>query len=213
MTSAQRTLILASGSPQRKRLLAEAGYRFEIVVPRPHAECGVCSKETPGELVARLARQKADDVRDQLAQRPIPGISSAHTIVACDTVAECLGQILGKPENREHARQMLERLSGREHRVHSGLAVWPVGDARPRLGVARTTLRMDPLSERQIEEYLNGGQWEGKAGAFGYQDRVGWLRIIEGSESNVIGLPMELLAELLHDVELAEADQAPPRKG
>src|SRR5262249_52767186 len=59
-------LILASGSPQRQKLLTEAGYSFRIVVPRPHAECGVCSRETPGELVARLARQKAADVVDQL---------------------------------------------------------------------------------------------------------------------------------------------------
>jgi septum formation protein len=56
---------------------------------------------------------------------------------------------------------------------------------------------MDPLAERDIEEYLTSGVWEGKAGAFGYQDRVGWLRIVEGSESNVVGLPLELLDEML----------------
>ena len=63
--------------------------------------------------------------------------------------------------------------------------------------VARTTLRMDPLAPAQIEEYLASGLWEGKAGAFGYQDRHGWLHVIEGSESNVIGLPMELLEAML----------------
>jgi septum formation protein len=59
---------------------------------------------------------------------------------------------------------------------------------------------MDVLSQQQIEEYLDSGQWEGKAGAFGYQDRIGWLHIVEGSESNVIGLPLELLAEMLREV-------------
>lgn len=187
------TLILASGSPQRKRLLDEAGYRFQVVTPRPMAECGICSKETPPELVARLACQKAADVAEQLRAEP----ASADAIVACDTVAECLGQILGKPSGREHAGQMLRTLSGREHHVYSGLCVWPLPSGRPRVRVARTTLRMDPLDETQIGEYLASGLWEGKAGAFGYQDRIGWLRIVEGSESNVIGLPIELLKEML----------------
>jgi septum formation protein len=186
-------LILASGSPQRRRLLSEAGYSFQVVVPSVKAECGICSKETPGELVARLALQKAADVAQQLAGTAAPG----SVIVACDTVAECVGQILGKPANREHARQMLALLSGREHRVYSGLCLWPLASGRSQVQVARTTLRMDGLGERQIEEYLSSGLWEGKAGAFGYQDRVGWLRIVEGSESNVVGLPLELLAEML----------------
>jgi septum formation protein len=193
MPDRRPTLILASGSPQRRRLLGDAGYSFQVVIPSVHAECGVCSKETPGELVARLAYQKAADVARQLAQTEAPeGI-----IVGCDTVAECLGQILGKPGDRDHAWQMLALLSGREHRVYSGLCLWPLWSGRPQVQVARTTLRMDSLADRQIDEYLASGMWEGKAGAFGYQDRVGWLRIVEGSESNVVGLPMELLDEML----------------
>ncbi len=186
-------LILASGSPQRRRLLDEAGYRFEVLVPSAKAECGVCSKESPGELVARLAYQKAADAAEQIRQTNAPG----DVIVGCDTVAECMGRILGKPSNRDHARQMLTLLSGREQRVYSGLCLWPLASGQAQVQVARTTLRMDLLTEREIEEYLASGLWEGKAGAFGYQDRVGWLRIEEGSESNVIGLPLELLAEML----------------
>ena len=187
------TLILASGSPQRHRLLTESGYRFSTVVPRDHAECGVCSRETPPELVARLGYQKAADVAEQLRERPVRG----DFIVGCDTVAECVGQILGKPADRKHARQMLELLSGREHHVYSGLCVWPTSGGRPAVKVARTKLRMDNLAKAQIEEYLDSGLWEGKAGAFGYQDRINWLHIVEGSESNVVGLPLELLAEML----------------
>lgn len=216
MSAREVSLILASGSPQRKQLLAEAGYTFDVVVPGENAECGICSKETPGELVARLARQKAADVRAQLDSQPRAdlefrqGVAAAgRIIVACDTVAECLGRILGKPADRKHARQMLELLSGREHRVYSGLCVSPVGAPHAaRIRVARTTLRMDPLSPQQIDEYLDSGQWEGKAGAFGYQDRVGWLHIAEGSESNVIGLPLELLAEMLEQYQ-AEAPPGP----
>src|SRR5262245_25744877 len=116
-------LILASSSPQRRALLAGAGYEYRMMVPRPHAECGVCSKETPGELVARLALQKAADVRQQLGWENSRHLDSAEVIVGCDTVAECLGQILGKPADRAHAETMLRLLSGHEHHVYSGLCV------------------------------------------------------------------------------------------
>lgn len=176
-------------------LLEQAGYAFRIVEPHPGAECGVCSRESPGEMVARLARQKAANVAEQL-DAPL---KDDELIVACDTVAECAGSILGKPTDREHARRMLRLLSGREHRVYSGLCLWPTDGRSPQTRVARTTLRMDRLSDEQLDEYLDSGLWEGKAGAFGYQDRVGWLQIVEGSESNVIGLPLELLAQMLSE--------------
>ena len=95
---------------------------------------------------------------------------------------------------------MLELLCNREHHVYSGLCVWRPAAGEPRVRVARTTLRMDPLDAAQIEEYVASGHWEGKAGAFGLQDRPGWLRIVEGSESNVIGLPLELLETMLAEV-------------
>lgn len=181
-------LVLASSSPRRRELLAEAGYRFRIEPPSAGAECGLCSGESPPEFVARLAYQKAADVRPRV---------EGGLILACDTVAECAGQILGKPRDEQHARQILRLLSGREHRVYSGLCLWRVPDGEPCVEVDRTVLRMQPLSPIQIDEYLASGLWEGKAGAFGYQDRLGWLEIIEGSESNVVGLPMELLQRML----------------
>ena len=186
-------LILASGSPRRRELLTGAGYDFEVIAPSERAECGVCSGEGPAALVAELAYRKAADVAPRV---------SAGVIIAADTVAECGGQILGKPVDRDHAKQMLELLSGREHRVYSGLCLWRLPDGEPNVRVAMTTLRMDPLSPAALEEYLDSGQWQGKAGAFGYQDRLGWVHIIEGSESNVVGLPMELLAEMLESREL-----------
>ena len=182
-------LILASNSPRRRELLAAAGYRFEVHPPSPQAESDQpLPGETPEQLVARLALQKAADV----APRVTHGV-----IVACDTVVECDGQILGKPRDQSDARNMLQMLSGREHRVLSGLCLWPVGGAGPDVRVAVTRLRMDRLSREQIEEYVASGLWAGKAGAFGYQDRLGWIHVIDGSQSNVVGLPMELLAEML----------------
>lgn len=183
----QRPLILASRSPRRSQLLAEAGYQFEVLPADESAECGICSGESPQQYVARLALQKAQDVA-----RRIP----SGLLLACDTVAEWGGQILGKPHNETHARQMLETLSGRVHRVHSGLCLWDYPQRDPLIEVATTTLRMEQLTPQQIEEYLASGLWEGKAGAFGYQDRLGWLHVVEGSESNVVGLPMELMQQL-----------------
>jgi septum formation protein len=184
-------LILASRSPRRRELLEEAGYRFEVCPPSEEAECGLCSSEMPAELVTRLAYQKAADV----ARRVGEGV-----ILACDTVVECNGQILGKAADEDDARQILQILSGQEHRVFSGLCLWKIPEDKARTRVAITTLRMDALSNSQLDEYIVGGQWEGKAGAFGYQDRLGWVHIVEGSESNVVGLPLELLAEMLGEI-------------
>jgi septum formation protein len=197
-------LILASSSPRRRELLAEGGYEFKVVAPSEAAECGGCSNTGPVELVADLAVQKAADVVGRLRHVSVPW---QRIVVAADTVAECRGQILGKPRNEEHARQMLQMLSGREHRVYTGLCVWPIPSERhagrpdasseSQVEVDTTTLRMDRLSETQLDEYLAGGQWQGKAGAFGYQDRLGWVHIVEGSASNVVGLPMERLKKML----------------
>ena len=151
-------------------------------------ECGVCSRESPAELVARLAFEKAADVAGQVGR---------GLVLACDTVAECDGQVLGKPDSEALARRMLELLSGREHRVLSGICLWDVPDGEPRTRVAITRLRMDRLRPEELAEYVASWQWEGKAGGFGYQDRLGWVHVIEGSESNVVGLPMELLAEMV----------------
>jgi septum formation protein len=191
MTSILPKLILASRSPRRRELLQEAGYQFRVCPPHDLAECGPISGEKPAELVARLAYQKAADVVPRTGE---------GVVLACDTIVECNGQILGKPADELHARQILHALSGREHRVYSGLCLWKVPRGEPIIKVAVTMLRMDRLSKEQIDEYVAGGQWEGKAGAFGYQDRLGWVHVVEGSESNVVGLPMELLAEMLKEL-------------
>jgi septum formation protein len=209
-------LILASNSPRRRELLAEGGYQFNVMPPHEDVECGVCSESGPAGLVAELAYRKAAAVvgqlqsKEEIRGRGRPG-SPAPVVLAADTVAECDGMILGKPSDEAHARAMLLQLSGREHRVLTGICLWPIELSRPcgpnwhegspLVQVAVTRLRMDPLTESQLNEYLTSGQWEGKAGAFGYQDRLGWVHIVEGSESNVVGLPMELLAQMLTELE------------
>jgi septum formation protein len=225
-------LILASQSPRRRQLLQEAGYRYQVFAPDEDGECGICSESGPAGMVAELAFRKAAAVVGKLGNSIRTGTdqSAAMLVLAADTVAECNGLILGKPRDEADARAMLTQLSGRDHRVLTGVCLWPLkhpliaADARndgekradasgdagapskeqqekvPLVRVAVTRLRMDPLSPVQLEEYLASGQWEGKAGAFGYQDRLGWVHIVEGSPSNVVGLPLELLAEMLNEI-------------
>lgn len=190
-----RPLILASGSPRRRQLLAEAGYRFDVIAPHDEVECGACSQNGPAGLVTDLAYRKAASVRDQLP------LSQPAILVAADTVAECDGFVLGKPRDEAHARAMLQQLRGRNHRVLTGVCVWPLERTEPLMRVAVTRLVMDNLSNQAIDEYLATGEWRGKAGAFGYQDRLGWVHVEEGSESNVVGLPLEMLDEMLREVE------------
>lgn len=170
-------------------LLDEAGYDFDVIVPSATAECGICSRETPPETVARLGRQKAEDVAPQIDR---------GLILACDTLVECHGLALGKPENEQHAREMLHRLRGERHRVYSGVCLWERPSNKTLVQVDKTVLQMRDVSDSAIEAHLATGDWEGKAGAFGFQDGLDWLFIVEGSESNVVGLPMELLERMLH---------------
>jgi septum formation protein len=181
-------IVLASSSPRRRELLAEAGYSFEVAPPGDEAETDAEHAESAREMVARLAFQKAADVADRIDE---------GLVLGCDTVAECDGQILGKPQDAEHARRMLELLRGREHRAYSGLCLWPRPGRQYAVRVAVTVLRMTRIADAELEEYLRTGQWRGKAGAFGYQDGHDWLQILSGSESNVVGLPLELLAEMI----------------
>lgn len=191
-------LVLASSSPRRQQLMTEAGYKFRVLPPDPQAECGACSSGGPIELVCEYAIRKATDVARQIVEQ-VP--SSDILLLAADTVAECQGQILGKPRDEDHARQMLQLMQGRVHRVLTGICVWrlsvsePAGS--PHVEAVATTLKMDKITDEQLDEYLSSGGWEGKAGGFGYQDRLGWIHIQEGSESNVVGLPMERVEQLL----------------
>ena len=186
-----RELILASSSPRRRELLERFGYRFRVLEPDSHAECGICSRETPPEVVARLAYQKAANVIDKI---------DSGLVLACDTVAECVAIILGKPDDREHARKMLTRLRGRSHSVYSGICLWDKTSAHRLVRVDVSHLWMEPISDQQLDAYLDSEQWVGKAGAFGFQDGPNWIRLDRGSASNVVGLPMELLGEMLVDM-------------
>lgn len=197
-------LVLASSSPQRRQLLMQRGYHFEVIAPSPAAEGDIQPGESADQLVLRLARQKAKDVSGKVAR----GI-----VVGCDTVALCGGIIMGKPGSREDARRMLQLMSGQEHQVLSGLCLWQRPEDSVACQLATTSLVMEQLDKNQLDKYLDTNKWEGKAGGFGYQDNLDWIRIVEGSEANVVGLPLELLEEMLsatHPSWIPGSSRAPP---
>jgi len=186
-----RPLILASASPRRRDLLAQHGIAFEVAVATDAEPC-----REPGEpcesFALRAAVAKAAAVAPDYPRRPVLG---ADTIVVIDD------EVLGKPGGPGEAREMLKRLSGRTHQVQTGVAVveaTPGGVAVVAGEVAISEVTFRSLSDREIEQYVATGEPLDKAGAYGIQGRGGELvASFAGSYSNIVGLPMELVKEML----------------
>lgn len=181
-------LILASGSPRRSELMTAAGYQFSVVTPADGAEDQPRPGEQAAAVVERLAYQKAADVAARLDNA---------LVIAADTLGVLGDLLLGKPADADDARRMLELLSGRRHQVMTGVCLWDVASRRIVIESVTTELEMKVIDDSSIKKHIHSLRWQGKAGGFGFQDGNDWLRIVKGSESNVVGLPMERLAELI----------------
>ena len=181
-------LVLASQSSRRHALLATVGVSFRSV-PADVDESWTAG-EDPVTYVERIARLKADTVAAALRE---PG---AVCVLAADTTVDLEGEILAKPDDDDHARRMLLAMSGRTHQVHTHVVGWSPG------GVHGATITTDvtfvPLSGREIDWYLSFGEHLDKAGGYGMQGAAGALvRRIDGSPSNVIGLPLAETIDVL----------------
>jgi septum formation protein len=195
MTAAlPRRIILASRSPRRLELARAEGWDVRVAPAPEEAEAAVArgTDEPLESFVRRAAHAKAT---------AIAATGAEGLILACDTLAELDGEPLGKPVDRADARRMLEALSGREHRVVSGVCLWRSPGAEPLLGDAESVLEMDPFDPGFLDWYLDSGLWQGKAGACGFQDERLPLRLVSGSPSNVVGLPLELVRHMLADLD------------
>jgi septum formation protein len=174
-------VILASSSPQRREILGKLGVEFEVVVPGVDELSG----GDPAVEVVENARMKARAV----------DVGSDALVIACDTDVALDGKALGKPRGEVEAREYLERMSGRAHEVLSGLVVLEGGEERS--GLERTTVVFRELSEGEKERYVAFGEWRGRSGGYAIQTLGSTLvERVEGSVSNVVGLPVGLLAEL-----------------
>ena len=181
-------LVLASGSPRRRELLDEAGVSYEVIVPE--VDESPRAQEPPPLLAERLAREKAQAV----AGRVKPG----RWVLAADTVVAIDGVIFGKPEDSAHAALMLQQLAGRTHRVYTGYALARAGGGAPESSVTCSLVTLRALGAAEIAEYVATGEPLDKAGAYAAQGEAArFVQKIEGSRSNVIGLPLEDVLPLL----------------
>jgi septum formation protein len=186
-------LVLASGSPRRVALLRQIGVSPDAVIPADLDETPRRS-ESPRALALRLATEKAE--ASAAVARKREGLEGALTLAA-DTVVSVGRRILPKAEIADEAEECLRLLSGRAHRVHTGLAlVTAAGVKRTRLVESR--VRFKRLSRPELEAYLDSGEWRGKAGAYAIQGFAGAFVIkLIGSYPNVVGLPLAETAALL----------------
>lgn len=189
-------IYLASQSPRRQQLLQQLGVRFELLLPDAAEDAEALEAVRPGEgaetYVRRVTRAKLVAARERLRRRGLP----VAPLLAADTTVAIGRAILGKPADAHHASAMLARLSGRVHRVVSGVAVAHGARTTLALNVSRVTFAK--LSWATIEAYVASGEPFGKAGAYAIQSALaGWIERIDGSHSGIMGLPLFETAQLL----------------
>ena len=185
-------LILASASPRRRELLTQAGFEFQV--HPAHILEDPLPGEEPVAYVTRLAREKAQAAFARLREEAADG--EGLVVLGADTTVTVDNQILGKPEDAADAVRMLRMLSGRSHRVVTGVAV--VTARSTEVAAEVTAVRFLTLSEAEIAAYVASGEPRDKAGAYGIQGRAArWIPRIEGCYFNVVGLPLALVSTLL----------------
>jgi septum formation protein len=182
-TTPKRRLILASSSPDRRAMLEQAGYSIEVIPSHIDEPTGQGFTD-PRHYVMTVSWLKAAAV----APRVSDGI-----LLAADTVGWLDGQVIGKPADVDDARRIITALSGREHELWTGVVLWRRPDDVQLVWQERTRLFFRALGKEELEAYLATDSWVGRSGAYAIQENDPFLTIIEGSWSNVVGLPMESL--------------------
>jgi septum formation protein len=198
MAFGDNRIYLASRSPRRRDLLKQIGVPFELLLLREDLRRGVDVDETPmadesaGVYVLRIARLKAEMAVRQIAYRNLP----QKPVLAADTTVVFDGEIIGKPDDAEHAARMLRSLSGREHQVLTAVAIALREQIETQISVSSVCFR--ELSDADVRRYCASGEPLDKAGAYAIQGRAGaFVTRITGSYSGIMGLPLAETVELL----------------
>ncbi len=174
-----KKLILASKSPRRKKILSDNGFSFQT------AESGFCEKAeglNPKEVATLNAKGKAEEVYASLTDKTV-------VVLGADTVVYINGELLGKPKTARQAEEMLSMLSGKTHKVVTGVAF--VSDFGTKTTCVESEVTFNDLSKQTIKDYVKTGSPMDKAGAYGVQDDFGIVKKVSGSFLNVVGLPIE----------------------
>ena len=177
-------LVLASGSPARRELLTRAGYPFEVLPANIDEPTGADVTYIRA-YVQQVAWLKAEAV----AAKVDDGV-----VLAADTVGWLDGRVIGKPDDEADARRILRTLAGREHELWTGVCLWRRPDDLQVAWQEMTVVHFKAVSEEELDRYLATRQWQGCSGAYAIQERDDpFVRVVRGSMSNVIGLPLESL--------------------
>ncbi len=185
----QYSFILASASPRRKKLLTEAGYKFTVVQPDIDESAFPAKGIEACEYAERLALAKAKSVAEKYPD---------SLVIGADTVVDFQGQIIGKPANAKEAEQITKKLFSRPHKVITGIAIVRLSNGIELSESDTTTIYPKKLTTEQIARHIKSETWRDKAGAYSIKENGDeFIERIQGSLTNVMGLPMELLEQLL----------------
>lgn len=194
----QSSIILASSSPRRRQLLAQAGYKFTSVRPNINEprttvvrgeSAFLTDAISPCEYAKRLALAKAKNIAERHPD---------CLVIGADTIVDFNGQIIGKPRNAKEAEQITKKLFSRPHKVITAVAIVRLNDGIEVVESDSTTVYPKKLTNEQIAKHIKSGSWRDKAGAYAIREKDDeFIERIEGSLTNVMGLPMELLKRLL----------------
>ena len=183
------SFILASASPRRKHLLSKAGFSFKVIPSNIDEALFDAESVSSVEHTLQLAIAKAIDIAIKYPEKLVMG---------ADTIVDFKGKIIGKPKDSEEAEQFTRLLFSAPHKVITSVAVIRVEKKLELADTAITTVYPKRLTEKQISEHIKSDNWQGKAGAYGIQESGDeFVAKIEGSFTNVMGLPMELVDQLL----------------
>jgi len=188
-------VILASASPRRRQLMSDAGYEFTVVLPEVDESTFAAEKADPVEYAKRLALAKAKSV----AQKHPDSV-----VIGADTIVDFQGRIIGKAADAKEAEQITGKLFSAPHKVITGVAIVRLSDGTELVRSDSTTVYPRKMTPGQIADHVKGGSWRDKAGAYAIQETGDeFVEKIEGSLTNVMGLPMELLESLLAQLKVS----------
>lgn len=188
-----KSIILASKSIDRAEILRRAKVSFEVLITNVNEDKYKKEISNPIDLVRKLAEVKALHAKEKLknANRNL-------IIIAADTIVELSGEVIGKPKNEGEAFQILKKLSGKTHNLITGIAITNTQSEKIKINYDSTSVRFLDLSDEDIYGYIKTKEWEGRAGAYSIGDKASlFIKSIQGSPSNVIGLPMHKIHEIL----------------
>ncbi|MGC8900226.1 MAG: Maf family protein [bacterium] len=195
-------IILASTSPRRKAMLKAIGLNFITMKPATEEEKYILPslhKYLPSEIAITLAREKAHDVEKRL--------NGQFTVISADTIVTLDGRIIGKPSNKKDAARILKLLRGRTHHVITGVCVLKHPEQKEIAFSVTTDVTMLKITDREIESYVKTGEPMDKAGAYGIQGLGGiFIKSINGSYTNVVGLPLTELITALKRLKVIEIE-------